>query len=174
MGAAAIMKTACALLFLVSLSLSAALVRIPMFKNAFTARQEARMSGYSQDASLSLVNPLGDDPIPITDYSDAQYYGQLTIGTPPQTFKVIFDTGSSNLWVPSKKTSIIHWNPLHAKYDSTKSSTYIKNSLTSPSSTAPAPSLALSLRMMSPLATSLSASSSLLRLPMSQAWRSRS
>jgi len=127
MGAAAIMKTACALLFLVSLSLTAALVRIPIFKNAFTARQEARMSGYSQDASLSLVNPLGDDPIPITDYSDAQYYGQLTIGTPPQTFKVIFDTGSSNLWVPSKKTSIIHWNPLHAKYDSTKSSTYVKN-----------------------------------------------
>jgi cathepsin D len=121
------MKTACALLFLVSLSLAAALVRIPMFKNAFTARQEARMSGYSQDASLSLVNPLNDDPVPITDYSDAQYYGQLTIGTPPQTFKVIFDTGSSNLWVPSKKTSIIHWNPLHAKYDSTKSSTYVKN-----------------------------------------------
>jgi len=29
--------------------------------------------------------------------------------------------------VPSKKTSIIHWNPLHAKYDSTKSSTYVKN-----------------------------------------------
>merc|ERR1712216_733777 len=122
-----VMKTACALLFLVSLSLAAALVRIPMFKNAFTARQEARMSGYSQDASLSLVNPLNDDPVPITDYSDAQYYGQLTIGTPPQTFKVIFDTGSSNLWVPSKKTSIIHWNPLHAKYDSTKSSTYVKN-----------------------------------------------
>merc|ERR1712159_65904 len=127
MGAAAVMKTACALLFLVSLSLTAALVRIPMFKNAFTARQEARMSGYSQDASLSLVNPIGDDPIPITDYSDAQYYGQLTIGTPPQEFKVIFDTGSSNLWVPSSKTSIIHWNPLHAKYDSSKSSTYVKN-----------------------------------------------
>jgi len=47
------------------------------------------------------------------------------VGTPPQTFNVIFDTGSSNLWIPNKKVGLV--GLLKHKYDSSKSSTYVKN-----------------------------------------------
>jgi len=65
----------------------------------------------------------------IKDYSNAQYYGTVSIGSPPQSFQVIFDTGSANLWVPKVgcKHCGLPFISNKSKYDHAKSSSYAED-----------------------------------------------
>ncbi|KAL4978246.1 aspartic peptidase domain-containing protein [Aspergillus desertorum] len=72
------------------------------------------------------VNAMGGHDVLVDNFMNAQYFSEIQLGTPPQTFKVVLDTGSSNLWVPSSECGSIACY-LHQKFDSSASSTYKKN-----------------------------------------------
>jgi cathepsin D len=76
--------------------------------------------------NLPMKYAAGTTTIPLTDYEEAQFYGSITLGTPQQPFIVVFDTGSSNLWIPSSKCTAPACI-IHHRYNSAKSSTYVAN-----------------------------------------------
>ena len=51
-----------------------------------------------------------------------QYYGQIDVGTPAQTFTTCFDTGSSNLWLTAPQCSDLPCLT-HANYNPDASAT---------------------------------------------------
>jgi len=81
----------------------------------------------------------------VDDFVDLFYVGNITIGTPDQTFNIILDTGSSNLWVADSTCEHTHSDTSSSqasysneepgpkvcdnknRFKSSKSSTYVKN-----------------------------------------------
>lgn len=67
-------------------------------------------------------------PEPLSNAQDFLYYGTISIGTPARKFLINFDTGSSDLWIPSIKCRASQAGcGSHNKYDATKSSTFKPN-----------------------------------------------
>jgi len=67
-----------------------------------------------------------DHTLTLKNFANSQYYGIIQVGEPSQEFKVIFDTGSSNLWVQSnicKSQSCLQ----HKGFDHLQSKTFQKH-----------------------------------------------
>jgi len=96
--------------------------KVPLEKHS-RPTLESRLAAAKGVAEAVSVPP---HEIDINDFQDAQYFGTIAVGTPPQQLRIVYDTGSSNLWV-NKQTGLFS---THKHYDETKSSTYVKNGST--------------------------------------------
>ena len=98
----------------------AAAEKIPVKYNPLTvADLKAQHAHYERMAAHRV---LGAD-VPVKDYMNTQYFIDVTLGSNDQTFTVVPDTGSSNLWVYSSKCHSVACLT-HSKYNAKKSDTY--------------------------------------------------
>ncbi|KAJ2884895.1 aspartic proteinase precursor [Coemansia asiatica] len=56
------------------------------------------------------------------------YFGEVELGTPPQKFRVVFDTGSSDFWIPSVDCDSAACET-HTRFNASASSTYATSHL---------------------------------------------
>jgi hypothetical protein len=77
-------------------------------------------------ASLSTAaDPSKTATVVLTNAGNVQFFGLIALGSPPQEFLVVFDTGSADLWVPSFLCTECG---AHRKFNALASSTYAATS----------------------------------------------
>lgn len=109
--------------FLVLTAANAGGMNVPLTHRPKTYAMNAHRTDSSQQP---FANFQSGDPASVNlNFSAGEYFAEIEIGSPPQKFTVQIDTGSANLWVPSKSCSDCEKGS--RKYDANMSTTYSKD-----------------------------------------------
>jgi len=87
----------------------------PQWKEILSARMQHGLQVGASDDGHTL---------PVSDFKDSLYTAKIKVGTPGVEETVIFDTGSSNLWVPNKQPKGVESLKEKHVYNHDSSSTY--------------------------------------------------
>ncbi|XP_057585149.1 pregnancy-associated glycoprotein 2-like [Hippopotamus amphibius kiboko] len=105
-------------------ALSECLVIIPLMKIKTmqeTLREKNLLTNFLDENTDDRSQNVTDDPnitlLPMKNYLNLAYAGKITIGTPPQELRVLFDTSTADMWVSCIQCSCSscrrhnHFNP---------------------------------------------------------------
>ncbi|KAG2016244.1 aspartyl protease, variant 2 [Coprinopsis cinerea AmutBmut pab1-1] len=111
----------------ISLALAVDPITVPLARRSrthygiehYASVAQSLRAKYNVGSSSGRRRAVEDIPM-INQHSDASYLGEVLIGTPPQAFEVVLDTGSADLWVADIACATCTGIPL---FDPARSST---------------------------------------------------
>ncbi|VDO93905.1 unnamed protein product [Heligmosomoides polygyrus] len=84
------------------------------------------VSSFVIPINIAQVSNVTSGGTELDQFMQSYFVTNVTVGTPPQLFRVIVDTGSANFWIPDVTCSACKNKRL---FDSKASSTFIKNGM---------------------------------------------
>eukprot|EP00931_Biecheleriopsis_adriatica_P087078 TRINITY_DN615_c0_g1_i1.p1 TRINITY_DN615_c0_g1~~TRINITY_DN615_c0_g1_i1.p1 ORF type:complete len:424 (-),score=80.07 TRINITY_DN615_c0_g1_i1:89-1273(-) len=114
---------------LVSLAVAASadLLRVPLKKMKRSHREFDNAAAMN---SVPIVTHFesgsGGTKVELYNTYNTMYSGEIEVGSPGQKIQVVFDTGSSNLWVPSQQSLYkTRLHDIHNGFESSQSQTFV-------------------------------------------------
>ncbi|CAD8133714.1 unnamed protein product [Paramecium octaurelia] len=97
--------------------------RKSLFDFVTTSQQYRKSPDVLGEADLEMTQTKQKESIKLYNFKNTQYTGEIGLGGQDNKFKVIFDTGSANIWLNSARCNDYGCKN-HKQYDGSKSPTY--------------------------------------------------